>query len=195
MIIETVVTTVSADGAAHVAPMGVREQDGRVLLAPFRPSTTLDNLLATRRAVVNLVDDVRVFAGCVTGRRNWPTVLAAADAGAVRLECALGHRELTVDTVDDDPQRPRIWCLEQRFEHHRPFAGFNRAQAAVLEGAILVSRLHMLAPEKIQREVEYLTIAVDKTAGEREREAWDWLMAAIAAHGARASAPMAASPD
>lgn len=188
MITETVVTTLSPAGRVHVAPMGIREEQGRVLLAPFRPSTTLDNLLATRRAVVNLIDDVRVFAGCVTGRRDWPSV--ALGDGRARLAGALAHRELAVDEVEEDELRPRVWCRETRHVHHAPFAGFNRAQGAVLEAAILVSRLHMLAPEKIDDEVRYLTIAVEKTAGPREREAWSWLMEAIAAQ--RAAAPPSA---
>jgi hypothetical protein len=52
----------------------------------------------------------------------------------------------------------------------------------VVEAAILVSRLHMLPSEKIEREIGYLQIAIDKTAGPRERQAWDWLMQRIAEH-------------
>jgi hypothetical protein len=37
----------------------------------------------------------------------------------------------------------------------------------------------MLPPEKIDREMSYLAIAVDKTAGPREREAWSWLVERI----------------
>ena len=59
---------------------------------------------------------------------------------------------------------------------HAPFGGFNRAQAAVIELAILVSRLDRLPPEKILTEIAYLKIAVDKTAGRKELEAWTWLM-------------------
>ena len=62
---------------------------------------------------------------------------------------------------------------------HGPFRGFNRAQSAVVEAAILVSRLHMLSPEKIRSELTYLTIAIDKTAGAREIEAWGWLLTKI----------------
>jgi hypothetical protein len=54
--------------------------------------------------------------------------------------------------------------------------GFNRAQAAVLELAILVSRLPMLPQEKIDTEIKYLEIALEKTAGKDEIEAWGWLM-------------------
>jgi hypothetical protein len=62
---------------------------------------------------------------------------------------------------------------------HSPFRGFNRAQSAVVEAAILVSRLHMLSPEKIDSEMSYLAIAIEKTAGPREREAWSWLVERI----------------
>jgi hypothetical protein len=65
--------------------------------------------------------------------------------------------------------------------NHAPWQGFNRAQAAVLECAVLVSRLEMLPPEKIEAELKYLEIAISKTAGEREKEAWGWLMERIAA--------------
>jgi hypothetical protein len=57
--------------------------------------------------------------------------------------------------------------------------GFNRAQFSVLEAAILVSRLKMLPLEKIDSEIAYLKIGLDKTAGEPELEAWNWLMDAI----------------
>ena len=50
---------------------------------------------------------------------------------------------------------------------HAPFIGFNRAQAAVIEGAVLVSRLHMLPRRRSTAEMAYLQIAIDKTAGRR----------------------------
>ena len=40
----------------------------------------------------------------------------------------------------------------------------------------------MLPPEKIQQEIEYLSIAYEKTSGPREQEAWEWLMEKIQAH-------------
>ena len=52
---------------------------------------------------------------------------------------------------------------------------------AILERAARYRRLHLLPMEKIEREIAYLTIAVEKTAGPRERQAWDWLMERIAA--------------
>ena len=67
--------------------------------------------------------------------------------------------------------------------------GFNRAQAAVVEGSVLVSRLHMLSAEKIDSEMAYLQIAIDKTAGSAEKEAWSWLREAIAKHRAKVAEP------
>lgn len=194
MIRETLVVTRSAAGVTHIAPMGAQvaalETDAGaprgILLQPFRPSATLDNLMAGRCATLNHVDDVRIFAGCLTGRRDWPVLPAEAIAGS-RLTAALTHVELEVERIEDDPQRPRVLLRVVREVVHAPFPGFNRAKAAIIEGAVLVSRLRMLPPDKIDRELAYLQIAIDKTAGDEEREAWSWLLAAIAAY--RRAAP------
>lgn len=182
VIYEAVVSTVDAAGRPHVAPMGVRyEADGQVVLMPFKPSTTHDNIVATGGAVLNIVTDTRVFAGCVTGRRDWPVHAAQRIAG-VWLQAALSHVELSLAGSDGDPQRPRLRMARVHEVQHAPFVGLNRAQAAVLEGAVLVSRLHMLPPDKVAAEMAYLQIAIDKTAAAAEHEAWGWLKAAIAAH-------------
>ncbi|MBS0445376.1 MAG: DUF447 family protein [Proteobacteria bacterium] len=182
VIYETVVTTVNRDGKVHVAPMGVRyrpaAQGGDVILMPFKPSTTLDNIDATGHAVLNIVVDTRVFAGCVTGRRDWPTVAAERVAG-VRLAAALSHIELAVAERTDDAQRPVLRMRRVHEAVHAPYVGFNRAQAAVIEGAVLVSRLGMLPADKVDREMAYLQIAIDKTAGPEEHEAWGWLADAV----------------
>jgi len=183
MIFETLVTTVAADGTVHCAPMGARYAGDEVLLMPFKPSATLDNILADGCAVLNLSTDVRIFAGCVTGRREWPTVPAERIAGR-RLAAALAHVELRLTRCEDDPQRPLLHLARAWERTHAPFPGFNRAQAAVIEGAVLVSRLRMLPPDKVDREMAYLQIAIDKTAGPAELEAWGWLTAAVAAHQA-----------
>ncbi|HEY0524717.1 MAG TPA: DUF447 domain-containing protein [Stellaceae bacterium] len=181
MIIESIITTLSPEGRVHIAPMGVIWRDAETpVLAPFRPSTTLDNLLHLRQAVINHTDDVRVFAGCLTGRRDWPVRPADEVKGRV-LEGVHFHQEIEVAEIEEDEVRPRFVCRVAHERLHGPFHGFNRAQAAVIEAAILVSRLHMLPWERIEREMEYLDIAVGKTAGPREREAWSWLTERIAA--------------
>ena len=175
MIYETVVTTANNRGETHIAPMGIRKVDGLFLIAPFSPSTTLENLRENGEAVINLTNDVRIIAGCLSGRRDWPLV-ASSELDTPRLQGALSHIEVKVDREGGDQQRPEFYCRKVLSENHAEFPGFNRAQAAVLEAAILVSRLNMLPIEKIENELNYLKIAIEKTAGENEKQAWQWLM-------------------
>lgn len=181
MIQEILVTTQNRAGVAHIAPMGVHipaANAGTVIILPFRPSTTLNNLLEGKTAVLNYCDDVRVFAGCLTGRRDWPLLPAEIISGQV-LACALAHTEVELVRVEDDALRPKLFCTALHTVNHAPFMGFNRAQFAVLEAAILISRLDRLPLAKIEAELDYLRSGFEKTAGDREREAWGWLMAAL----------------
>lgn len=181
MIRETIVTTADRTGRVHIAPIGIIADGEGWIIAPFRPSTTLDNLRAVPFAVANYTDDVRVFAGCLTGRELWPTT-AAGEVPVPRLAGALAHAELAVVHVEEDDQRPRFHCRTVRSASHAPFAGLNRAQSAVIEAAILASRLDFLPRGKVEREIAYLESAVQKTAGPAEAEAWSWLMHRIKSH-------------
>src|SRR5262249_21379429 len=96
MIRETIVTTADAAGKVHIAPIGITVEGDDWIIAPFRPSTTLDNLRAVPFAVANYTDDVRVSAGCLTGRHDWPTT-AGQVVPVPRLAGALAHAELAVD--------------------------------------------------------------------------------------------------
>ena len=182
MIRETILTTIGGDGRVHIAPIGIIADGDGWIIAPFRPSTTLDNLIAVPFAVANYTDDVRIFAGCLTGRQQWPT--AASDAVPVpRLARALAHAELAVVDVTESEQRPRFHCAVVHRGSHAPFEGFNRAKGAVIEAAILVSRLHMLPREKVEAEIAYLANRDRQDGGGADEvEAWTWLMEKIRAH-------------
>lgn len=188
MIQETIVTSIDASGAVHIAPMGVHIEGDNFVILPFKPSTTLNNIAETGHAVMNHCDDVRIFAGCLTGRRDWPLKPCRNIAGYY-LADSLTHVELSMWQMEDDPIRPRLKCKALYTGTHRPFSGFNRAQFAVLEAAILLSRLDRLPWQKIETELDYLRIAVDKCAGDRELEAWGWLMQAIQQHKQATVAP------
>ena len=77
MIHEVIVTTKDSKDKIHIAPMGIRwlndnHNSKKIIISPFKPSTTLDNLMITNKAVINFIDDVRVFAGIVTKKkRDW----------------------------------------------------------------------------------------------------------------------------
>lgn len=187
MIQEIIVTTQNRHGTVHIAPMGIHLNGDDIVILPFRPSTTLENIISTQTAVLNYCDDVRVFAGCLTGRREWPVKPAEKIAGAV-LDCTLAHTEVELVRIEEDPVRPKLFCKAIHTVNHAPFQGFNRAQYSVLEAAILISRLDRLPLEKITAELDYLRIGLEKTAGARELEAWNWLMAIIDKHTAEIKA-------
>lgn len=179
---EIILISECEDGSPHIAPFGIRECDGFILIAPFRPSISLDNLLSGRRATINAIDDVRVFAGTLTGRRSW---LVEDRAGALVLQSTLSYKSLKLEKVEDDIQRPKLFFSVLKEEMLKPFQGYNRAQAAVVELCVLVSRLNILPIEKITSEMEYLRIAIEKTAGHIELEASGWLVEAIENHQAQ----------
>ena len=179
MIFETIIITVNAAHEPHITPFGVLFEGEQVIISPYKPSTTLNNILATQFAVMNMTDDVRVFAGALTGNTNWSLLPINNHAGiysAYRLADCLAHTVLQLIEVRDDETRPQLVMQTICSKNHQSFQGFNRAQAAVVELSILVSRLHILPKEKVMTEKAYLQIAIDKTAGERELEAWAWLV-------------------
>ena len=186
MIIETVVTTLDTDGAVNIAPMGVEWTGGDEppVLKPFLETVTYRNVVATRAAVVNLIDDVRVFARAAISNPSY-TVLPATVVRGVVLEAACSWRELQVQSIDSTPPRSR---LDTEIVHHgfrREFIGFNRARHAVLETAIYATRVHMLARDFLESELARLRVIVDKTAGPDEQEA----MAMLADYIRSAPAP------
>lgn len=175
MIYETIITTVDTADKAHVAPFGIQRREDLVVISPYRPSTTLENILSTQAAVMNLTDDVRVFAGAVT-HVNQVELARATKVTGYRLKNTLAHQELSLLEVIEDASRPQLVMQVVHQETHQAFAGFNRAQAAVIELAVLTTRLSRLPKEKVLTERQYLQIAIDKTAGARELEAWQWLV-------------------
>ena len=177
MIIESIVTTVDADGRVNCAPMGVEWGEDAIVLKPFLETATYRNVTATRTAVVNITDDIRVFARAAISNPEYPTVPAAVVRGVVLADCC-AWRELEVRRVDATPPRSRIETAVVHRGVKREFIGFNRACHAVLEAAIYATRLHLLERAFVESEMARLQVIVDKTAGEREREA----MALLADH-------------
>jgi uncharacterized protein len=174
MIIESIITTLDSQGAINFAPMGVEWGEDVIVVKPFLETTTFRNIQATGAAVVNLTDDVLLFAQAAISNPQYPAGPATVIRGAV-LDAACSWRELEVRSIDATPPRSRI---ETRVVHHgkrREFLGFNRARNAVLETAILSTRLHLIPRAEIEADLAKLQIIVNKTAGPREFEAMELL--------------------
>jgi uncharacterized protein len=178
MIIESILTTLAPDGAVNCAPMGVEWGEETIVIKPFIDTTTFRNLRATGTAVVNLTDDVMLFARGATETATFPHGPAEVVRGVV-LEAACGWREVEVVSVDDTPPRSRIVTRVVHRGRRREFLGFNRARHAVLEAAILATRTHLIPAAELEADLARLQVIVDKTAGERERDAMAVVVAAV----------------
>ena len=177
MIVETIITSVALDGTVNCAPMGVEWGEDALVLKPFLETVTYRNVLATGAAVVNLIDDVRVFARASIANPQYLTVPAVAVRGAVLADCC-SWREVELRSIDSTPPRSRIDVAVVHQGIRREFIGFNRARHAVLEAAIYATRLHVLPRAFVESELARLQVIVDKTAGPHEIEA----MALLAEH-------------
>ncbi|HEY7683847.1 MAG TPA: DUF447 domain-containing protein [Gemmatimonadales bacterium] len=170
MIIESILTTLDSAGQPNIAPMGVEWGEEIIVVKPFIDTSTFRNLQATGAAVVNLTDDVLIFAQGAIGTAACPHAPAARVRGVV-IEAACSWREVEVVSADATPPRSRIVTRVVHRGFRREFLGFNRARHAVLEAAILATRTHLLPAEQVRAEFERLQVIVDKTAGPREVEA------------------------
>lgn len=173
-IVEGIVTTRDASGAINFAPMGVEWGEDELVLKPFLETTTFRNMSVRPAAVFNLVDDAFLLAQAAISSPSFPWRPAEQVDGAV-LEAACSWRELEVASVDATPPRSRIVGRVVRRGRGREFIGFNRARHAILEAAIVATRLHLIPAEEVDAEFRRLAVPIEKTAGPREFEAWRML--------------------
>lgn len=175
MIIEGLLTTQTAEGAPHVAPMGpvVDESLHRWTLRPFQSSTTFKNLQSTPHAIFHVVDDALSIVQTILKQ---PSDLAFRrnEFGWV-IDSACHWYALEIDQWDTSAARSEASAQVIASQTLRPFWGWNRAKHAVLEATILITRLHILDMAFVESQFEHLEVAVEKTAGERERQAWTLL--------------------
>lgn len=185
MILEGLVTTLDPAGTMHVAAMGpevddVERASGRIerlVLRPFATSHTSRHLVDHREGVFHVTDDVLVLARLVVGDHVSPAAHPAHAVAGWVLQDACHAWEFVVDAVDDSVERVRLEARVVATHAGRPFLGFNRASHAVVEGAILVSRLHLLGGAEVRRRLDALAPLVEKTGGGPEREAFGLLVA------------------
>lgn len=174
MILEALVTTINEDGSTNISPMGptVTEDLSQFVLRPFDTSTTFANLKRTRSGVMHVTDDVLMFARSAIGDK--PTDAPVQDADNVEGTVLLGacrYYEFRVAFIDETGPRMSLNCQTVGRGRLRDFWGFNRAKHAVIEAAILATRLDFLPRGEIEQSMTRLQKIVDKTAGPQEAEA------------------------
>jgi uncharacterized protein len=176
-ILEGIVTTFNADGTVNIAPMGplVDESFDTLVLRPFRPfrtSNTCENILRTREGVLHVTDDVELFARAamgveITAKFSQESPLVLADA------CR--WYAFKVESVDESAERVALLGRTTDRGVQREFFGFNRAKHAVIEAAILATRVSFLPAGEIMADFARLRILVDKTGAAAEHRAFNLL--------------------
>jgi hypothetical protein len=177
-LLEGIVTTLNADGSPHIAPMGpiVDSTFSRLLLRPFRTSQTYQNLKRSREGVLHVTDDVELFARAAVGHLvEMPHLKPATSIDGVILTDACRWYAFRVDSLDDRDERTAIVARVVEHGRVRDFFGFNRAKHAVIEAAILATRIDLLDEGHLLDELERLASLVAKTGGHQERNAFDFL--------------------
>lgn len=192
MILEGIVTTVDADGVVNIAPMGpIVDANMKTLrLRPFQTSTTYQNLKILGEGVFHVTDDVLLLAQAAVGQIDPPPLLVPATKvrGHI-LQEACRFYEFEVRGVNDSGERAEIDARVVAQGRLRDFFGFNRGKHAVVEAAILATRLHLLPRQQVQEEFARLRVLVDKTGGKQEQRAFRFLEAYLQTAGAEAARP------
>jgi hypothetical protein len=183
VLVEGVVTTIGGDGAPNIAPMGpiVDADFNMLLLRPFRTSLTFANLKRTGQGVFHVTDDVDLLARSAVGRmETMPRLLKAPSVEGVILADACRWFAFQVESVDDHDDRTQIVARIVDRGRLRDFLGFNRAKHAVIEAAILATRIGIVDANQIREEFARLAAPIEKTGGRRELEAFDFLKQYVA---------------
>jgi hypothetical protein len=178
LILEGIVTTISAEGILNVAPMGPRVGDGMktLLLRPFQTSNTYRNLKAVPEGVFHVTDDALMLARAAIGLEVDPPRSPARVIRGQVLTGACRYYEFRVRSTDDREDRASIEAQTVAEGTLRPFFGWNRAKHAVLEAAILATRVAILPREDILAEMDRLKSLIDKTGGAGEHAAFELLL-------------------
>jgi uncharacterized protein len=178
VILEGIITTLNADRSPNISPMGpvVDPEMQRLELRPFQTSTTYANLKRSGEGVFHVTDDVLLLAQAAVGEPNpRPALIPARAVDGLILVNACRWYEFRVCSIDDSQPRTQIVAEVVDRGRSREFFGFNRAKHAVVEAAILATRVGLLPREEIVAEFVRLAVLVGKTGGEEEKQAFQYL--------------------
>jgi hypothetical protein len=153
----------------------------QLVFRPYKTSRTYANLKRHRQGVLHVTDDVELLAYAAVGQPEpMPELLRAAAVDGWIIASACRWYAFRVSTIEDSADRTEIAADVVERGTLRDFFGLNRAKHAVLEAAILATRTGLLPAEQIMADVERLRPLVQKTGGEPEHRAFQFLERYIA---------------
>jgi hypothetical protein len=178
LILEGLVTTRNADGSTAIAPMGpiVTPAMRRLVFRPYKTSTTYANLRRDGQGIFHVTDNALMIAQAAIGKLEPRPELISSDVieGQILADCC---RWYAFRVLECDDRQPRTIMTAEVVGsgRRRDFLGFNRAKHAVVEAAILATRVHLLPESEIRAELDRLVVLIEKTGGGAEQQAWELL--------------------
>lgn len=175
MIIETIISTVDKKGCVNFAPMGIIMEGDDLIIRPYKEAITYQNLLTTRQGVVHITDNVWIFVQSALSNPQFESFPAEQVQGFV-LKDTCYYYEFIISDMDCSKERAKFIAHIVKKGWVRDFIGFNRAKNAIIEAAILATRIKFIEVEKILEKFEEYTIIVKKTGGYQEEQAMRYLI-------------------
>lgn len=183
LVLEGLLLSLDAEGRPHLAPMGPRvdRRLSELVLRPFRTSQTFANLARCPWAVFHITDDVELLARAAIGQLcSLPALEPLPDFPCPRLRDTCRWLACEVPRLDLRGERAELPCRIVARGEVRPFFGLCRAKHAVVEAAILATRVGIVPAAEIRAVLTQLAPLVDKTGGQQERAAWQLLESVLA---------------
>ena len=119
----------------------------------------------------HVTDNVLLLAQAAVGQPEpLPALVPAAAVDGVILAEACRWFAFRVRDIDDRQPRTQISAEVVESGRVRDFFGFNRAKHAVVEAAILATRVALLPRGEIEVELTRLAVLVEKTGGPRSTQ-------------------------
>ena len=175
VILEGIVTTLDAQGKLNVAPMGpiVEPSMSELILRPFKTSSTYRNLKVRPQGVFHVTDNVLLLARAAVHRwESRPETFPAQKVEGRVIKDACRWYEFQIETFDESQERTRLTARVVHSGRRRDFFGLSRAKHAVVEAAILATRVDLLPRDDLMRQFQMLRPLVEKTGSGAEREAF-----------------------
>lgn len=182
MILETILSSSDEYGNENFAPVGVHVPDDiqnlsdvkQIQLMIYHGSNTFANLKKRPEGVINFTDDILSFVDTALSSRILPAVPSRL-VRPPRMANAKTIWEFQITDFDDSIEPARVNAKILLHEELAGFSGFCRAQGAILEAAILVTRLQWIPKSKITESWAQWQEIVTKTGGIRELKAFQQL--------------------
>ena len=125
--------------------------------------------------VFHVIDDVLLLASAAIGRVDAPLMFPAEKIDGMVLKKACRWYEFEIQEIDDSNLRTEMTTRVVHQGYLKEFFGLNRAKHAVVEAAILATRVKFTPRETIEDEFRRLLILVEKTGGKDEHRAFELL--------------------